>query len=181
MAEALNSAGILDVGNDLAVDSVELDQVVASDAVEGFDTGSVVQSAEYSGVLLSDVVEAGAECEGSASVSTMCISREDRVVASDVVEGFDARSVVHSAECSEVLSDSVAAAAGTDCEESASISTLWTSITREEANEIIESNADPLLFERMHGVVPQNHAVKKHSGLYKPEKVCMSSAFIDLI
>ena len=185
LAEALNSAGILDVGNDLAVDSVDLDQVVASDAVQGFDTGSVVQRDECSGILLSDVVaEAGAECEGLASVSTMCISREDHVVSSDAVEGVDAtcRSVEQSVECSEVLSDYVvAAAAGSDCEESASISTLWTSITREEANEIIESNADPLLFERIHGVVPQNHTVKKHSGLYKPEKVCMSAAVIDLI
>lgn len=33
LAEALNSAGILDVWNDLAVDSVELDKAVASDAV----------------------------------------------------------------------------------------------------------------------------------------------------
>ena len=158
--------------------------MVASDAVEGFDTGSLVQSAECSEVLLSEVVaEAGAQCEGSASVSTLwtSITREDQVVASDADEGFDAGSVEQSAECSEVLSDYVAAEAGAEWEESASVSTLWTSISREEANEIIESNADPQLFERMHGVVPQNHAVKKHSGLYKPEKVCMSSALIDLI
>ena len=50
-------------------------QLVASDAVEGFDTGSLVQSAECSEVLLSEVVaEAGAQCEGSASVSTLWTS-----------------------------------------------------------------------------------------------------------
>ena len=115
LAEALNSAGILDVRNVPAVESAEIGQLVASDAVEGFDTGSLVQSAECSEVLLSNVVaEAGAQCEGSASVSTLwtSITGEDQVVASDADEGFDAtcRSVEQSAECSEVLSDYVAAA-----------------------------------------------------------------------
>lgn len=97
VAKALNSAGILDVGNVLAV---------ASDAIEGFDTGSVVQSAKCSEVLLSDVLaKAGIGCEGSTSVTTVwtSITREYQVVVSDAVEGFDARSVVQSAECSEVL------------------------------------------------------------------------------
>ena len=53
-----------------------------------------------------------------------------QLVASDAVEGFDTGSLVQSAECSEVLSDYVAAGAGTEWEESASVSTLWTSITR---------------------------------------------------
>ena len=52
------------------------------------------------------------------------------MVSSDADEGFGARSVERSAECSEVLSDYVAAGAGTEWEESASVSTLWTSITR---------------------------------------------------
>ena len=59
-----------------------------------------------------------------------------------------------------------------DCEEAVSVSTLWTSLTRDERDEIVESHADPVLFERLHGIVPQNHPTKKHSGLYKPEKVC---------
>lgn len=57
-------------------------------------------------------------------------------------------------------------------EEAVSISTLWASLTAEETGEITESNANPLAFERLHGIVPQNHPIKKHSGLYKPEKVC---------
>ena len=184
LAEALNSAGILDVGNVPAVDNAELCQVVASVATEGFDTECMAQSAECSEVSLNDeVAEVGAECEGSASVSTLwtSIASEDQVAASDAVKDFDTRSVPQSAECSENLSNDFAAEAGAECEGSNAISTLWASITREEANEIIESNADPLLFEKIHGVVPQNHAVMKHSGLYKPEKVCMRSAQITLI
>ena len=93
VAKALNSVGILDVGNVPAVDNVEVYQVVASVVIKGFDTESVAHSAECSEVPLNDAVaEAGAECEGSAANSTS-----------------------------------------------------WASITREEANEIIENNADPTI------------------------------------
>ena len=79
------------------------------------------------------------------------------------------RSVGDSTEFGEEVANDVSA----EVSEAVSVSTLWTSITREEAEEIIESNVDPSQFERLHGVVPQSHPAKRHSGLYKPEKVCV--------
>lgn len=67
-----------------------------------------------------------AECEGSPSILTLwtSIPRQDQVVAGDVVEGFDTRSVAQSAECSEVFSNDVVAEAGAECEGTAPVSTL---------------------------------------------------------
>lgn len=106
LAKVINSAKILDVGNVLAVDSAELGQVVACDEVEGFDTGSVAQCVKCSEVLLNNVAEAGVECEGSASISTLW-TREDQVVANGAIEGCDTGSLVQSVECCEVLSNDV--------------------------------------------------------------------------
>lgn len=69
-----------------------------------------------------------------------------------------------------------------ECEsEGVALSTLWTTLTREEREEIEASQADPLVFERLHGIVSQNHPPKQHSGLYKPEKVRTSIYCITLL
>ena len=174
LAEALNSAGIVDTDNVPAVDSTELGQVVASMfEEEGDDTCSTSEEYLVDGLYSADTREkASSLCEIPKVCDSEC---EANVIEEDAVEGFDASSVVQTAEHGEVLSNDLFAEVGSEGEELASVSTLWTSITREEVNEIIESNANPLLFERLHGVVPQNHSTTMHSGLYKPEKVCVRS------
>ena len=55
--------------------------------------------------------------------------------------------------------------------EPVAVSTLWSSLSGADIEEINESSDNPFLVEHLHGVTPQKHTVKNHSVLYKPEKV----------
>ena len=70
-----------------------------------------------------------------------------------------------------LVSDEDSAAVQSHGSEPVAVSTLWSSLSGADIEEIHESSDSPFLVEQLHGVTPQKHTVKNHSILYKPEKV----------
>ena len=175
LAEALSSAGIDHEINE-SVNSGNKDDYSSGESLEfGPEFASVSVDDDLSLEEASYMYSADATSvtgdEVSPSVCEVHLHVREESDAGCVPEkGVDTRSVAESAAL--VSEEGRVPAVSPDCEEAVSVSTLWTSLTRDERDEIVESHADPALFERLHGIVPQNHPTKKHSGLYKPEKVC---------
>ena len=175
LAEALNSAGlvsaIIDASDNPARKDVDSNNVPCGDGLELVDeVGSVDAKDDDASCYLSERSLGDASYSAGTTVEAMSVVFETTEVPDSGCQAdfSGTRSVGDSAELSEEVANDVSAA-----REAVSVSTLWTSITREEAEEITESNVDPSQFERLHGVVPQSHPAKRHSGLYKPEKVCV--------
>ena len=70
-----------------------------------------------------------------------------------------------------LVSDEASAAVQSHGSEPVAVSTLWSSLSGADVEEIHESSDSPFLVEQLHGVTPQKHTVKNPSILYKPEKV----------
>ena len=175
LAEALNSAGlvaeIIDA-SDNSEKNVDSDNAPCGDGSELVEeVGSVDTKDDDASCYLSEPSLEDASYSARTTVEARTVVSETREVPDSGCQAnvSGTRPVGDRTEFSEEVANDVSA----EVSEAVSVSTLWTSITREEAEEILESNVDPSQFERLHGVVPQSHPAKRYSGLYKPEKVCV--------
>ena len=168
LAEAPRSSGV-HMDDDIDVHDIsklvpEFESV--SSSVVGHEAEAFTQNEEDDDLVPVSGLSADTCFVVEEDMSLLCEHREVSLCECEDVADEEPEHVVVSPASNEA-----SAAVQSHGSEPVAVSTLWSSLSGADIEEIHESSDSPFLVEQLHGVTPQKHTVKNHSALYKPEKV----------